>query len=232
MKGSMVINLPCRDMVFYESWQAILQALVHGHTWMSQTHPGAQFGIASVKRPHVAHARNKMIDEALKSGFEWILWLDDDAVPPPDLIERLMSHKKKWVAPLFVTRGPKRESPAAVLVKDVLRPIAFHKGGLMLAHTTGLHCMLMHRDVVLSTKEHLDGKALFVFGERAPWSGTMMTEDVWFCMHSTAAGNRLWIDCDTEVGHVTASVLKMKDCNLTKNGPPKTRIITPEDLAS
>lgn len=225
MKDSLVIHMPCRDFIFYEAWTAILTATMQAGAYWKEAHPDAQFGIATVKRPHVAHARNKMTAMSLKEGFEWILWLDDDAVPPPDLLERLHSRKKKWIAPLFVTRGKKRESPASVLLKDVLRPVAYHHGGVMLAHTTGLHCQLMHKDVLTSTAEYLDGKDLFVFGEKAPWSGTMMTEDVWFCMSATAAGNRLWIDCDTEVGHVTGQTLTMEDCILTKDKPPEIEVV-------
>ncbi len=75
----------------------------------------------------IENARNKIADKALADGYEWLMWIDDDIIPPfgrPDLtkrgtgvpesyqedagieyLSRLLSHKKTVVGGLYFGRN-------------------------------------------------------------------------------------------------------------------------------
>lgn len=52
-----------------------------------------------------AKNRNIMIDMAIENSCSHILFLDDDMIPEPDLIERLLSHDKDVVSALYLMRN-------------------------------------------------------------------------------------------------------------------------------
>jgi hypothetical protein len=54
----------------------------------------------------VAQGRNDIVDEAVKAGAEWILWIDSDMVFREDYLEMLLAHGKDVVGGLCVQRVP------------------------------------------------------------------------------------------------------------------------------
>jgi hypothetical protein len=51
------------------------------------------------------HARNMACENMLNNGFEWLFFLDDDVVAPPDTIQRLINHKKDIVSGIYHRRA-------------------------------------------------------------------------------------------------------------------------------
>ena len=107
--------------------------------WYKQTNPRTSFALLSMMDRRrmalsldfgdafVAHARNKLAKNFLKSGMEWACFVDDDNVPPfgnaalynsftgfnlPDKfagmhgVDRLLSHRKTLVGGLYRGRWP------------------------------------------------------------------------------------------------------------------------------
>jgi len=51
------------------------------------------------------HARNTACENMLSHGFEWLCFLDDDIVAPPDAIQRLINHRKDIVSGIYYRRA-------------------------------------------------------------------------------------------------------------------------------
>jgi GT2 family glycosyltransferase len=67
-----------------------------------------QKGINALKAPRlkgmfdtVAYSRNMIIDYALKNGYDYFLNLDQDVIPPKNIIEELLSCKKDIVSGIY-----------------------------------------------------------------------------------------------------------------------------------
>ena len=52
----------------------------------------------------IGEARNHMVHNALNGGFEYILFLDDDVFPPPDIFIKLLSHQTDIASALYCTK--------------------------------------------------------------------------------------------------------------------------------
>lgn len=50
------------------------------------------------------HARNTGCLKLLELGWEWLFFLDDDVIPPPDVIAKLVSHNKPIVSGVYYRR--------------------------------------------------------------------------------------------------------------------------------
>ena len=53
----------------------------------------------------VGDARNLIVDQALNENCEFILFLDDDVIVPPNVFTQLYSHKKDIVSGLYTTKS-------------------------------------------------------------------------------------------------------------------------------
>lgn len=49
----------------------------------------------------VVHSRNLILEYAVKNSYDFILMMDSDVIPPKDIIEKLLSHKKDIVSGLY-----------------------------------------------------------------------------------------------------------------------------------
>ena len=54
----------------------------------------------TVKEKMVA-SRNYLRDYALKNGYDYLMDIDQDVIPPKDIIERLLQHKKDFVTGIY-----------------------------------------------------------------------------------------------------------------------------------
>ena len=52
------------------------------------------------------HARNMACEQTLSGGFDWLFFLDDDVITPPDAILRLIAHNKPIVSGVYYRRSP------------------------------------------------------------------------------------------------------------------------------
>jgi glycosyltransferase involved in cell wall biosynthesis len=135
------------------------------------------FGVKVLRSPHmndvrerIVVARNKLRDYFLQGDYEYFLSLEQDVIPPPDVLERLMRHKQlvvsgvyykefvttythqgkalktvKKIFPLVYTSSPGFEASGKMhmcSVKDVDGDKFFKIRG------AGLGCLLIHRRVV------------------------------------------------------------------------------------
>ena len=181
--------------------------------WQRDYGEGADVVIYVVARAHVAEARNEIANECLKDNADWILWMDDDAVPPPAILSRLMASGKEFIAPMFFQKNPPylptcfewdMPEPPSRDYTGMLqgRRCELDPPRMFRADATGFHTVLMSGNVLRKVKSILpDGQNVFTR------TGQGAGEDITFCYWAWKAGLDLWIDSRIEVGHVGATII-------------------------
>ena len=95
------------------------------------------------------HARNSACEGALAGGFRHIFFLDDDVVPPSDVIQRLLARNLDIVSGLYFLRSP---PICPVMMRRVEGQggqwiTEFAPGQLVEADYVGAGCLLIRTDV-------------------------------------------------------------------------------------
>ena len=160
-------------------------------------------GIPAIKGPHHENARDRIImsrnilkEHALKNNYDYLLSLEQDVIPMPDIIERLLSHNKQVISGIYFVRN-------IIDNKRVLMPLAYkeipsnndlpsmrplneqellHGPNLIKIISCGLGCVLIHRNVLKEIEFRYD---LNTFDDR------------WFCID--LFNKKIPIYCDTSV---------------------------------
>jgi hypothetical protein len=162
-------------------------------------------------------ARNTACQKLLEVGWEWLFFLDDDTIPPPDAILRLMAHRQPIVSGLYY----RRNSPICpVMLRDVpgggRQWITEYKvPDLMPVDFVGSGCMLIHRTVLEKVPR--------------PWfdwrvdrydlpENQRMSEDFSFCFEARKCGYQILVDTSIQCKH----------CGLCESKAPGT--LTPLEL--
>jgi GT2 family glycosyltransferase len=156
----------------------------------------------------VQEARNIINDTFLdKSTVPYLLMLDSDVLPPPDLIERLMADDKPVVGGWYRKKEKFAVKELDGSVKIYQRPVVYdfsrydaEKGhyfygqrlepgkGLERVDAMGAGCWLVKREVI----EKIG---------RSPFSLNESGEDMCFCRAVYKAGYEVWVDWDIPCGH-------------------------------
>ena len=177
---------------------------------------GVTFSYHSLTRAPIHYARNIAADYALDNGFEWLIQLDDDATFPPDLVRRLLSHRKDVVCALAYQRKAPYLSCAFELSDDpsVLagRPLeGIEHTGLRQVDASGFHCSIINTSVFKRLREGLkdaEGKVI-VPGTRLYYGGfdNKVGEDIAMCLQLRKLGIPVYCDTNLISGHIGESVV-------------------------
>jgi len=113
-------------------------------------------------KERIAHSRNVLRDKALKEGYDYFLSLEQDVIPPADVIERLLKASVKVITGVYFTiytfDGAPKMRPL-VWKADPARPgqRMFMNAEVKAAQgkasdvqpisASGVGCILIHRDV-------------------------------------------------------------------------------------
>lgn len=141
--------------------------------------------------------RNKLVRAMLDAGDEWLLFLDDDSVFAPDLLERLLAHDVDIVGALYL----RRDMPfSAIAYEDVLEDGRFvplnvkkHPQDAMVeVRAVGTGGMLIRRNVFETMGD--------------PWfrRDEPHTEDMIFCVE---CGFPVHVDLGAKIGHMTTTTI-------------------------
>jgi len=160
-------------------------------------------------RMPVVTARNLVIVTALENKCDYILWIDDDMVVKPNvnLVERLLTHDKDIVAPLFFSRTypfiPMIFTRRTIGTKfTVYDNIVDYKKGLIEVDGIGFGCILTKVDIFKKlAKPHF-------------WANDIFGEDLYFCENATRAGIKIYCDTTIDVGHIGEPVVSWEASHL------------------
>jgi hypothetical protein len=87
-----LVGVPTLGTVRIE-WHNAMNALVIPVNWSNSYQTPIGF--------MVDDAQNIIVKEALEKGFEWVLFIEDDVLPPPDLLLRLNQYINKKEIPII-----------------------------------------------------------------------------------------------------------------------------------
>mgnify|MGYP001606785611 CR=1 FL=1 len=168
-----------------------------------------QAGLPVIKAPYDERARKRIVDSrnilrqtVLENGYDYFLSLEQDVIPPPDIIQKLLSHKKSIVSGLYFTYhsyNGKSQLLEPVLWgksgKDDLKVLSekdISKKGLIEVAACGLGCCLMHKNVLEKIK--------FRFSNE--FEGF---DDVWFCYDAFNSGFKIYADTSMICKHLVSN---------------------------
>lgn len=178
-------------------------------------------------------SRNHCVDECLKVGSEWLLFIDSDEIVPPDLFDRLVSKNVPVVSALYYRRHKPlhpamwRLVPAGTIqcptcdqmysprAKGKYNPLVeYPRGALVECDVVGMGACLIHRSV-LEKVHHPPEDPLFVWsvGREATFSekvkshildGRGTSEDFYGCEKIREAGFHIYCATDIICPHETS----------------------------
>ena len=170
---------------------------------ISLTQPQAQerfrVGIGFLQAAPIEKARNGAAKDFLRSGAQWFLTFDNDAVPPPnflDFISVAMRDGKTLAVPQFHSNtlpNVPRHRPVCVW-----RAVAGAQeaGGWLELEAAGGHCLLAHRKVFQTVPP-----PWFATEFSADGTDLVCSEDFYFFKKARAVGFALAGNTQFTVGH-------------------------------
>jgi GT2 family glycosyltransferase len=148
-------------------------------------------------------AREELAELSLGAGADWLLWLDDDHVFPPDALLRLLAHDRPFVGCNYRKRIAGEVVSASgrivrrITQQDKIAGIDAKASGVDPVDLVGFGLVLIKADVFRRV--------------RRPWfKFEAMGEDGYFCEQAIKAGFQPHVDhaLSMEVGHIAETVLR------------------------
>ncbi|MBU0930262.1 MAG: hypothetical protein KJ623_04280 [Nanoarchaeota archaeon] len=140
-------------------------------------------------RERIVHSRNLLRKKVLEEDYDYLLSLEQDVIPPKDIIENLLKWDKKIISALYFKTDPNGTLTPLLWIKDeigirkaYLDEVEQNK--LVKAAAVGIGCILIHKDVLKNIK----------FRYEKEKEGF---DDVFFC--DDAINNGFEVYCDTSI---------------------------------
>src|SRR3989344_8380659 len=126
-------------------------------------------GLPAIKDKYLESARDRIVSSrnllrkyALDNGYDYFLSLEQDVIPPLDIIERMLSHKKEVISGIYFARNMIENKKMLIPLVYVeipskndlpsMRPLneheLFHGPTLIKVISCGLGCVIIHKDVL------------------------------------------------------------------------------------
>lgn len=176
---------------------------------------------------NVSSGRNEVVRRFLETSAEWLWMVDADMEMPPDTLDRLLASANadpaapratdgdlepgvRYYAPIvgalcfgiaadqvFPTCYGFSEDDSG---RRVFRYHSYPPDSMFLVGATGAACLLVHRRVLETIREHEFSKA-FPWFQETEVAGRVVGEDLTFCARANDAGFPVWVDTSVRVGH-------------------------------
>ena len=205
MGKKILIAVPCYDMVHIDFACSLINMVKpEGTEYMA------------IKNTLIYNARNTIAKEAVKEGYDYIMWLDSDMVFPPDVIPKLMEDIDKgydMVSGLYFERkGSARPVVFDEIVWNVLEGgdveagasffLDYPKETLFPCDGFGFGCVLVSVDLInrVGEKFSLPFQPLLGLGE-----------DLAFCWRAKQVGAKIACDSRIKCGHIGYKMFTEED---------------------
>ena len=157
------------------------------------------------REPHflITESQNKARTHFLRSGSEYFMSIECDVFPPADVIRRLISHRKQATAGVYpIGEGCMRHIYLCGLTRNRYElkqhemggaeALSFMDGTLREAHSAGLGCVLLEREVIEKIKFR------YVYGRNE-------FSDTYFALDMESQGIQLYVDTSVLCRHKSDS---------------------------
>ena len=148
-------------------------------------------------RARIVHSRNMIRKKVLEGCYDYFLSLEQDVIPPPDIIERLLRANKKIVTGVYYTRYMVQGKPKYLpliwqqVESDKMRFMEESElnKGVQPIYACGLGCILIHKSVLEKIKfRYEEDKVTF--------------DDMFFCKDARDNGFELFADTSLKCQHL------------------------------
>lgn len=183
-------------------------------TAFMQARAGQQFPLVSsamdciVLNKPIADARNEIVEFALEQNANYIFWLDDDVIPPPNAFLTLYNHHKDIVNGVYWSKS---NPPMPLLFRNHLEGPYWdwHIGDMIEIDAAGMGLTLVKTDVYRKLKELEPDKPWYSV-EYSSFPGVTQTpynntEDLYFYWRARQAGYQVWADTSVQAMHYDKS---------------------------
>ena len=152
----------------------------------------------------LAESRNIVREKVLNEGYDYLFCLDQDVIPPMNVIEKLVFSGKKIVSGVYFNKFRSRNPANGESVEGVfpiayvlsrkynggMTPVAkrFIDGKMRKIISCGTGCILIHRDVLEKIKFRCE-------------EGKSGVDDVFFCIDANKLGFEIWLDTSAICEH-------------------------------
>ena len=151
-----------------------------------------EFKIIMATEGHtIAENRSYIAIQALETKCDYLFFVDDDMVFEPDILNRLLKHKKEIIGVVCHSRTLPLVSIVKLLEEDKEIPNELFK-----CEIVGTGLMLIDMNVFDKIE-----KPWFNF-ETYESGLTKTSEDSWFCQQLKKAELDIWCDATIKVGHI------------------------------
>ncbi len=162
--------------------------------------------VSFVDSTYLPRARNMLVENFLKSGADYALFVDSDMLLPKNAVETLLGHGKEVVSAHYFRRNPPYESVAQRKAGEKYETIPEPSlGDEFEADATGMGCMLVKREVIEKLAQQ---KPIFTVEDKE--NSSVKGEDVIFCDKIKAAGYKIWVSKKVRAGHFGGIVFPAK----------------------
>lgn len=162
---------------------------------------GTRVGIHFEEAQLVDNARNLIVRRFLATDYEWLLMIDSDNVPPPNVLD-LLKHGKKIVGAACFSSQRNIPYPLIIKKRGAAYGVKWDIGPLTEVDATGAACILIHREVLERMRP-----PWFEFGRNEQGIITY-SEDFVFYRRAKEMGYKVYVDPRIQCKHYKTVDLK------------------------
>lgn len=146
--------------------------------------------------------RNKIVEEARKSGTTHLMFVDNDMIFPEDGVMRLFKHDKDIIGANYNVRldptSAEASGPTVKMLQDG-KPVSMLSKDFP---TELFECYALATGFMMINMRVFDKLKMPYFEAWQDKDGTHHTEDIDFCRKAGEAGFKVWCDPTIKMGHI------------------------------
>jgi hypothetical protein len=189
----LAVLIPCRDLLHSAHAMSLVEMVKFN------TMNGIDTQVFMDASTILLNQRERLAQQAVDLGSEYMLWLDSDMVFPATTAVRMLSHNEPIVAANYVRRQLPVKGVAYENIGDWENPLSFDvQDDLVPVEGVGMGCFLMKTEIFTKIP-----KPWFDFGWTAA-SNDWLGEDMILCQKIAALGYSVKIDTvlSREISHL------------------------------